>query len=282
MLADSDVVRCAAPWPEPAARLLDAFATLGIGAWTLERLCAAATASIDPGDAVQILCGLSLAGICDRTATGEVWQSPLSVVELRRLAVLLRGADHYRRLRLDPSAVTAVITMPAAPSFLASELPSPGAPGAYLSTTDAFLRIAERTVERLVIMTPFIDQRGFEWVRAVLRQAPKPVEKILLLRNVEQYATEIGVHHRAWLSELAVSIRDYHLSHPVTTGRSLPIETFHAKIVLADNQLAYVGSANLLGSGNGVSLEAGLLVDGPAAYHLAALVNAVLRVARRL
>jgi hypothetical protein len=37
MPADVDVVRCAAPWPEPAARLLEAFATLGIGSWTPER-----------------------------------------------------------------------------------------------------------------------------------------------------------------------------------------------------------------------------------------------------
>lgn len=64
-------------------------------------------------------------------------------------------------------------------------------------------------------------------------------------------------------------------------GTQPPLETFHAKIVLADEDLAYVGSANLLGSGDGTSLEAGVLVDGRAALQVARLVDGVLRVARR-
>ena len=39
----------------------------------------------------------------------------------------------------------------------------------------------------------------------------------------------------------------------------LPIETFHAKLVVADDTLAYVGSANLLSSSEGLSLETGFL-----------------------
>jgi phosphatidylserine/phosphatidylglycerophosphate/cardiolipin synthase-like enzyme len=271
------------PGPEPAARLLEAFATLGVGEWTPEHLCAAATVGMTPGDAVQILSGLSLVGVCDRMETEEAWRSPLSTTELRRLAVLLRGADHYRRLRLDPSTVSLAVTMPASPSRLAAELPAlPGAPGGLLSTAEAFLRAAQGAAERLVVMTPFIDQRGFEWLRALLASVNTSVEKILILRNVEAYAAEIAAHHRAWLRELSVSVRDYYLPHDLDAGRSLPIETFHAKIVLADDRLAYVGSANMLGSGDGPSLEAGVLVGGPAAYHIAGLVAGVLRVARRL
>jgi hypothetical protein len=37
----------------------------------------------------------------------------------------------------------------------------------------------------------------------------------------------------------------------------LPIETFHAKLIFADDTLAYVGSANLLNSSEGLSLETG-------------------------
>lgn len=73
---------------------------------------------------------------------------------------------------------------------------------------------------------------------------------------------------------------DYNVSHGIDSGRALPIETFHAKIVLADDRLAYVGSANILGLGDGTSLEAGVLIDGAAALQLARLVDAVLRVAR--
>jgi phosphatidylserine/phosphatidylglycerophosphate/cardiolipin synthase-like enzyme len=81
---------------------------------------------------------------------------------------------------------------------------------------------------------------------------------------------------------LDVSVRDYHLSHDASTGRALPIETFHAKLALADDRVAYIGSANLLGSSERVSLETGLLVEGAAAADVARLVDAILRVARSL
>jgi phosphatidylserine/phosphatidylglycerophosphate/cardiolipin synthase-like enzyme len=64
-------------------------------------------------------------------------------------------------------------------------------------------------------------------------------------------------------------------------GGALPIETFHAKLIVADDTLAYVGSADLLNSSEGLSLETGLLVEGNAAVQVA-LVDAVLRAARSL
>jgi phosphatidylserine/phosphatidylglycerophosphate/cardiolipin synthase-like enzyme len=77
-------------------------------------------------------------------------------------------------------------------------------------------------------------------------------------------------------------VRDYHLSHSADAGRALPIETFHAKLIVADDTLAYVGPANLLNSSERISLETGLLVEGAAAVQVARLVDAVLRVARPL
>ena len=283
MSGDADVVRCAAPWPGAAAQLLEGLAVLGTGEWSLDRICAASVTGIVPGDAIQILSGLSIAGVCVRTATGEAWRSPLAATELRRLAVLLRGAEHYRRLRLDASRTELAVTMPIKPSYLEAELSSlPGRPGGYMSTSEAFLRVSQAATSRLVVMTPFIDQHGFEWLRRVLGTTPSGVEKVVVLRDIDRYAAEVAVHHAAWLHALEVSVRDYHLSHSGKEGRALAVETFHAKIILADERLAYVGSANMLGSGDGASLEAGVLVDGRAVVQIAGLVNGVLRIARRL
>ncbi len=283
MPGDADVIRCAAPWPAAAAQLLDGLALLGSGEWTPERICAASVAGMAPGDANQILSGLSIAGVCDRAVTGEAWKSSLAAAELQRLATLLRGAEHYRRLRLDPSRIELAVTMPIAPSFLEAELPMlAGRPGGYISTSEAFLRVCQAATARLVVMTPFIDQRGFEWLRTVLGSVQPKVEKIVVLRDVDRHAAEIAVHHAPWLRGFEVSIRDYHLSHPRNGRRVLPVETFHAKIILADQRLAYVGSANMLGSGDGASLEAGILVDGSGASQVASLVSAVLQIARRL
>ena len=71
------------------------------------------------------------------------------------------------------------------------------------------------------------------------------------------------------------------LANPERRLRRL-LATENAARRLADEKLAYVGSANVLGTGEGTSLEAGVLVDGRAAAQVARLVAGVLRIARRL
>lgn len=283
MPSDADIVRCASPWPGTAAHLLEAFAALGDGDWTLERICGACALGIAPGDAEQILSGLAVVGVCARSPDGATWRSPNDRGEINRLATLLRGADHFRRLRFDAPNLEFAVTMPMAPSLLERQLPaSPGRPGGYLPTPLAFARIAHVAERRLVVMTPFINRTGFEWLRAIFQAAPAHTQKIVVLRDSGQHAADISIHHASWLRSLAVCVFDYNLAHDPVSGRPLPVETFHAKIVLADDRLAYVGSANMLGSGSGTSLEAGVLVDGRAAAQVSRLVDAVLAVARRL
>jgi hypothetical protein len=283
MAVDADVVRCAAPWPGLAAQLVEGMAALGPGPWSIGRLCAAAAAGVTTGDALPVLSGLAIAGVCDRATQDDYWTTPLSEGELRRLSELLRGAEHYRRLRFDAQSVEITVTMPLAPSRLEEQLGSaPGRPGGYLSTYEAFLRVANMAQKRLVVLTPFLDGRGFGWLKEIIERTQPNAEKILVLREADRYTAELGVHHSQWLRAANVSVRDYHLPHTFDSGRALAVETFHAKVLLADEQLAYVGSANILGSGDGTSLEAGVLVYGRAASQVARLVEGILRVARRL
>ena len=283
MAHDADVVRCAAPWPGLAAQLVEAMAGLGSDPWGPEDVCVVAMAGIDPGDTVPVLAGLATAGVCARASADDRWVNLLAPAELTRLAVILRGAEHYRRLRLEAASVEVAVTMPMAPSLLEPELGStPGRPGGYLPTNDAFLRVARAAQQRLVVMTPFLDTRGFGWLKAVMQRTSPGARKVLVLRDADRYAVELGVHQNEWISAAGVAVCDYHLSHSHGFGRALPVETFHAKILLADNALAYVGSANVLGSGGGTSLEAGVLVDGRAAQQVARLIDAVLRIARPL
>jgi hypothetical protein len=103
-------------------------------------------------------------------------------------------------------------------------------------------------------MTPFIDAGGFRWLRRVFEAAQPPCHKILILRDTDRYTVELGVEHAEWLRRLLVSVRDYHLSHDAAAGRTLPIETFHAKLVVADDSLAYALARSL-----------GDVFEGPAA-----------------
>jgi hypothetical protein len=186
-------------------------------------------------------------------------------------------------MRLNPATIELAVTMPLVPSYLEKELAAAlGRPGGFLTTSGAFSRLAEAASRRLVVMTAFIDAGAFRWLRRLFETARPDCEKTAVLRNTDQYTVELVVQHADWLRALQVSVRDYHLSHAATTGRPLPIETFHAKLIVADDTLAYVGSANLLNSSEGLSLETGLLVEGSAAIQVARLVDAVLRVARPL
>jgi hypothetical protein len=186
-------------------------------------------------------------------------------------------------MRLAPATTELAVTMPLVPSFLEKELAvSLGRPGGFLTTSDAFTRIAQAATSRLVVMTPYIDADGFRWLRRIFEACRPACEKIVVLRDIEQYVVELGVLHSAWLKALNVSVRDYHLSHAGSSNRRLPVETFHSKIVAADATLAYVGSANLLWSSENVSLETGFLVDGQPAIQVARLLESVLRVARSL
>jgi hypothetical protein len=283
MPSDADIVRCAAQWPGTAARLLEGLASLGPGAWPLEQICQASTSGTDPGYASQVLAGLATTGLCAAIAADDSWLCEYAPAELQRLAHVLNGADHFRRMRLNPVAIELAVTMPLAPSHLEKELAAMlGRPGGFLTTSAAFSRLAQAASRRLVVMTPFIDAGGFRWLRRVFEATRAECERIVVLRNTDQYTVELGVEHVDWLRALQVSVRDYHLSHSAAAGRALPIETFHAKLIIADDALAYVGSANLLNSSEGLSLETGLLVEGGAAAQVARLVDAVLRVARSL
>jgi hypothetical protein len=283
MPSDADVVRCAAPWPGTAARLLEGLAALGPGTWSLAQICKASASGTELGHAAQVLAGLAAAGVCATAPAEDSWACEYAPAELLRLAYILTGADHFRRMRINPAVTEFAITMPLVPSYLEKELAATlGRPGGFLTTSAAFTRLAQAASRRLVVMTPFIDAAGFRWLRRVFESASPQCQKILILRDIDRYTVELGVEHADWLRGLEVSVRDYHLSHDTATGRALPIETFHAKLIIADEAMAYVGSANLLSSSEGLCLETGFLVDGEAASDVSRLVDAVLRVARSL
>jgi hypothetical protein len=130
-------------------------------------------------------------------------------------------------MRLNPAAIELAVTMPLVPSHLEKELASTfGLPGGFLTTSAAFSRLAEAASRRLVVMTPFIDAGGFRWLRRIFEATRAECQKIVVLRNTDQYTLELGVQHADWLRAMQVSVRDYHLSHAwgVRTMDPVPVE----------------------------------------------------------
>jgi phosphatidylserine/phosphatidylglycerophosphate/cardiolipin synthase-like enzyme len=141
-------------------------------------------------------------------------------------------------------------------------------------TKDAFLHLARRAQERLVIMTPYIDSSGANWA-AHLFERTRALNKILVLRGADQVRACGSSGDR--LLKVANRIYDYTLVESREDGQP-SIETFHAKIVLADGVAAYVGSANFLYRSRETNLECGFLMEGDAVAPVSVLVDALLSV----
>lgn len=169
-----------------------------------------------------------------------------------------------------------VVTLPSEPSHLASALKNvtPEGMPALTATKDAFLYLARRSKQRLVLITPFIDQPGIAWANELL-QATEAPERILVLRDRSQLQKYYSDDLLARVTELL----EYRIFHPAGTHLK-PYETFHAKIVMADASVAYVGSANLLESSMEVALECGFIIEGPAVAQVSDVVTAILHIAR--
>lgn len=162
-----------------------------------------------------------------------------------------------------------VVTLPPESSQIAERL-AVTAKESFTSLTDtkdAFRHLARRARERLVILTPYIDEAGAAWAAELFEQTPAAT-RTLVLRGSSQlnHCGAAGTR----LRDLATQLLDYELSS--MDG----IETFHAKVVLADGVAAYVGSANFLYRSREKNLECGFLLDGEAVRPVAVLIEALL------
>lgn len=168
-----------------------------------------------------------------------------------------------------------VVTLPPDPSRIGQELQRvAGSSFTVLTDTkDAFLHLARRAKERLVVMTPYIDAAGLDWAVDLFAgtQAPR---RVLVVRGEDQIL-RLGVAADR-LRSLVTELHNYRFETEDADGRP-QLETFHAKIVLADGVAAYVGSANFLYRSKEANLECGFLLEGGAVAPVAVVVDAVLR-----
>lgn len=162
-----------------------------------------------------------------------------------------------------------VVTLPPEPSQIAQQLASVAQESftALTDTKDAFLHLARRARDRLVILTPYIDEAGARWA-ADLFEETRAATRTLVLRGLGQLDNCGSAGSR--LRRSATHLADYEL----TSGQE--VETFHAKVVLADGVAAYVGSANFLYRSREKNLECGFLLDGETVRPVSVLIDALL------
>lgn len=189
------------------------------------------------------------------------------------LATLLLGARLYRtRVHQDTDIVDVVLTKPPAPSQVSIQLENmlQGSWG-FKDTRQLLPAIAESACVSFGVMTPFFDEVGAQVVLNLFERTPAADRYLVLRNNKDGLSPFVLAEVREELSRLSVAVLNFRLDRPGATGN----ETFHAKVVLADDTAAYVGTSNMNQWSFEYSLELGLYVRGRAAARIGRVLNAV-------
>jgi phosphatidylserine/phosphatidylglycerophosphate/cardiolipin synthase-like enzyme len=144
------------------------------------------------------------------------------------------------------------------------------------ATRDGFAHVAANAHRRLVFLVPFIDAAGAD-VLVRMMQSTSATERVVVVRPDSRGVRWYPPHLVAFQSAKTRVLEYWHLP-AFSTSQPIRPETFHAKLAVADHDLAYVGSSNLMLSSLDNSLECGVLVRGDCARVFGALIDAVLAI----
>jgi hypothetical protein len=232
---------------------------------------AAGVSASELGGLLRALRDFERRGWCRREGAG--WRA-IKDVPPPAVPALLQGAGAMRRSMGPEVRAEAVVTMPSGPSRLAEELPKLGiAHVGMAATSEAFLRLARSAQRTLTVASPFLNDEGVSWALALFAETPA-VNRHLIVRARQATRDVLFLRHSEFHS-LGVRVFDYAVPSPDGEG----FETFHAKVVLADDATAYVGSANMLVHGR-QPLELGIMLQGGPVPEIAAVVRAIRQVAQ--
>ena len=191
----------------------------------------------------------------------------------RSIPSFLAGMAAMRERVVAEEAALTAVTLPSPPSAIAAALPATGLSyAAMISTEDAMRRVADMAVVKLTVMSPFLNHGGLAFAVELFERSPAKAKSLVVRGSAG--ARSALAQGRQQIEGLNLRVLDCLL--PGKDG----YETSHAKVVLADDRLAYVGSANML-SHLHRSLEIGNVVRGNAARVVASVIHAVEAVSRQ-
>ena len=197
-----------------------------------------------------------------------------------RYAAVLRGVAYEQHIHHDLNSIEVTLSPPAHPSRLMQTLPKQDFSWAkLLDTKDNLFELASRAHRRFAILSPFFDEEGIAWMFQLFEASlPSHIERTLIVRGRDADELHLLRVNGARFRDLNVRVMSYAIAHD-PDERSAVIETFHAKILVADNDHAYIGSANMNRASRDFSMECGVLISGPCVRPVAALVQAICTIA---
>jgi phosphatidylserine/phosphatidylglycerophosphate/cardiolipin synthase-like enzyme len=264
------------PLAAQAARILGYLAEFPDGIAHSDREVASRVGGVSAEHVAVVRRSLVAAGVAAQAGFQTRWV--LSADLLMGLAENLLGVASYLRIHRDRDSVRLVLTEPGQNSALRRAIDGSHAlPPVVFQTSDAFFSLARSATNELTVLSPFLDQRGADFLVELYSLCGSGVRRTLICRPLSEPECGHAFRRRAAdFKALGVSVYEYALPSMLPSGR----ETFHAKVVLADASSFYVGSSNFMGSALDRSLECGVIVCGETARQLRTVLTGLQSVAR--
>jgi len=194
-------------------------------------------------------------------------------------AAVLRGVAYARYRQRDANSVEITLSPPVRPSRLMECLPKQGFSWARLyHTRDILIELASGARHRLTIASPFLDMDGLEWVGQLFEASPSGSERTLIVRGRHPLERAALRAYQSQLTLWSAKVLKYAIAHDPDL-RTPALETFHAKIILADSDRAYIGSANMTRWSRDYCLECGVIISGPCVKPVTTLIDAIIAIA---
>jgi phosphatidylserine/phosphatidylglycerophosphate/cardiolipin synthase-like enzyme len=158
----------------------------------------------------------------------------------------------------------------------------------FVSMQEAFSKILDNTNKTLRLSLPFIEPTGI-WILmdSIIGCAERNVEFRILTREIFKPSQDIGwirrikallklydivVNNSTKKSDL-IKIRDFHKTIGGKMGYQF--ESSHAKLILGDENVAYVGSGEWRENSLVYNFEVGIVIQGPIVETLVKLFDVV-------
>ena len=189
----------------------------------------------------------------------------------------LRGMLDARLMtKRSAPKVVPIATLPGTSEALRQALN--GGADACFETRDGFSHVVARAEARIVFLVPFIDATGADALASMLGECD--ANKKIVVARPDSRGVRHYLKYATQLQAAGAEMREYWLPRPGSGGPA--VETFHAKLVMADKNVVYVGSSNLMASSLDGGLECGVLLEGAHARPFCRIVDAVLAISSRV
>lgn len=150
--------------------------------------------------------------------------------------------------------------------------------------TSALLKLCREAEDDLTVVSPYLESIGVEWLRPGIEAALRRDVDVTIVSR-ELTTGEPNFEALDNLLELAgggrgqLSVYDYYEPRPDSQA---PLYTLHSKVIVADREAAYVGSANFTRYGFNENLEIGAILRGRRVAELQRVFDFVVDTAREV